>query len=194
MRKIILLLLIVTLVVVAAQAQDSDKETAVREIIAVLKMGDGVFEHDLWRASAAENATSTTATWLPTPESGYGAVSFINYLHFDNGYTANELDVFFDEQWFADTFANWEDVRKTDVCFDGDVTLHEFDMAFRDANDDVTQYAVRYWVDPVSETRVRAWHIAFATTYTDGSPNPDSAARLDDYAARIYPDFPTCPR
>ena len=194
MRKLIPFLLIVLLLAPTARAQDTDTPITEREIITVLKMGDDVFEHDLWRASAAETAGSTTATWLPTPESGYGAVSHIDYLHFDAGYTAARLNELFNQQWFADTFVNWEDVRKTNVCFDGDITLHEFSLSFRDSNDNVTQYDLRYWVDPVSETRVRTWHIAFATTYTDGTPNPESAARLDEYAARMYPDFPACKR
>jgi hypothetical protein len=192
MRRIILLLLIVFLVALVAQAQDTDAPPAEREIITVLQMGDGVFENDLWRASAAETASSTTATWLPIPESGYGAISHIAYLHVDDGYTPTGLDELFNDQWFADTLANWEDVRKTNVCFDGDITLHEFSLAFRDANDNVTQYDLRYWVDPVSETRVRTWHIAFATTFSDGAPNPKSAAWLDDYARRMYPDLPAC--
>ena len=105
-----------------------------------------------------------------------------------------ELDSFFSDTWFEQSFLNWEDVRKINVCFDGDVTLHEFDLAFRDAGDNVSRYGLRYWIEPVSETRVRAWHIAIATSYADGRPNPDGETLLDDYAARIYPDLPTCPR
>ena len=194
MRKILPLLVIVLLVAAVTQAQDTETPAAEREIFTVLKLGDDIFEHDLWWASAAETAGRTSATWLPTAESGYGAVSHIQYLHFDDGYTSTQLDELFNDQWFAQTFLNWEEVRKTNVCFNGEVTLHEFSMAFRDANDNVTQYDLRYWIAPVSETRVRTWHLAFATTFADGSPNPDSAALLDEYAALISPDFTACQR
>lgn len=165
-----------------------------REIITVLTMGDEVFEPDLWLASASETVSYTTATWQPRFEAGFSAVSFLNYLHFDTGYTLDGLDDFFNDDWFAQSFAGWEDLTKTNVCFDDDVTLHEFTMAYRDASGNLTRYVMRYWVDPISETRVRAWHIAFATTYSDGSPDERGQEFLDDYSARMYPDFPSCRR
>lgn len=194
MRTFITLLLIVLLGVLVVSAQDNADPFAEREIITVLKMADDVFEPDLWRASAAENTSSTTATWQSTLESGVSGLSFINYLHFDSGYTPERLDEIFNEQWFTDTFTNWEAVRKVNVCFSGDITLHEFTLAFREADGNLARYSLRYWVDPISETRVRAWHIAIATTYADGTPNPAGQTLLDDYSARIYPDLPGCRR
>lgn len=187
------LLLVVLLAALggAALAQGTFPE---REIITVLKMGENVFELDWWRASASETGASTTASWQSTPESGFSGVSFINYLHFDTGYNVEELDALFNDEWFAQTFAGWEELRKTNVCFDGDVTLHEFTLAYREASGSLARYALRYWVDPVSETRVRAWHVAFATTYSDGSADPRGRQLLDDYAARIYPDLISCGR
>ena len=186
--RIIGIVLLSLLIVAPALAQEDQ-----REIITVLEMGEGIFEHDLWQASAAESATSTTATWQTTFESGFSGLSYINYLHFEGGYSVDELDSFFGDSWFEQTFAHWEDVTKTGVCYDGDITLHEFTMSFRDASDNVSQYGVRYWVEPVSETRIRAWHVAIATTYADGRANPDGEALLHDYSARMYPDLSSCP-
>ena len=42
------------------------------------------------------------------------------------------------------------------------MTLYEFTLAFRDAGDNVTGYSMRYWTDPLTETRVRTWYLAFA--------------------------------
>ncbi len=193
MRKITMLLILLGLSGVFATTAAQDGSPALeREIITVLRMGEGIFEPELWRASAAENLASTTATWQSTFESGYGGTSFLNYLHFSTGYSLDELDSFFDEDWFAETFINWEDARKTNVCFDDDLTLHEFTLVYRDNQDNLTEYALRYWVEPVSETRVRTWHVAFPSTLPDGSPSPEGQALLDDYAARMYPDLPGC--
>ena len=74
------------------------------------------------------------------------------------------------------------------------MTLHEFTLSYRDSNDTVTPYVLRYWVDPMTENRVRTWYISFATASADGSPNPDALDLLDKYAARMYPDLPSCPR
>ena len=191
MRKLGLILAVVMMFGAVALAQD-ETTFPERELITVLKMGDQVFEPDLWLASGTENVASTTATWQSKSIAGFSGLSFLSYLHFDSGYTLDGLDQFFNDDWFAQTFAAWEDVQKTSVCYDGDVTLHEFTLAFRDASNNLTRYALRYWVDPLTETRVRAWHIAVATTYADGTPNPDGQTTLDDYAARMYPDLPDC--
>jgi hypothetical protein len=189
MRNVLLILLALFALGAGTLAQEFPE----REIITVLDMGTDVFEPDLWLASAAETRTNTTATWQSTFESGFSALSYISYLHFDEGYTLDGLDDFFGNDWFEQTFVSWEDLRQTDLCFDDDVTLYEFTLAFRDANDNVTRYTMRYWTDPLTETRVRTWYIAFATTYSDGTSIPDALEQLDDYSARIYPDLSTCP-
>ena len=190
MRNLLLLLVCLAAVGTVALAQDDEPEE--RELITVLKMGEGVFETGLWQASGSELLASTTATWQSTLESGFSALSFLNYIHFDTGYTLDGLDDFFNDAWFEQSFANWEEVRKTNVCFDDDITLHEFTLSYLDANGNLTDYAMRYWVDPLNETRVRTWHIAFATTFSDGTPNPEGQEQLDEYASRIYPDFASC--
>lgn len=189
MRIWILLAIVLVTAFGAAAAQEGFEE---RELVTVLNMGADVFEPDLWLASGSETITGTTVSWQSTFESGFSGLSFANYLHFDTGYTLDGLDTFFNDDWFAQTFVSWEEVEKTNVCFDDDLTLHEFTLAFRDTEDNLTYYALRYWVEPVSETRVMAWHIAFATTYSDGTPNTEGEAMLDEYSQRMYPDLPGC--
>jgi hypothetical protein len=172
------------------QAQDPFEQP---EIITVLLMAENVFETGLWQASASENLVSTTATWQSRPESGFSGLSFLNYLHLDTGYTLDSLDELFDDDWFEETFAAWDDLRKTNVCYDDDTTLHEFTLAFVDANGNSTPYSLRYWVDPVNESRVRVWYISFATAFGDGSPNAEALDMLDSYSERMFPDLPDCP-
>ncbi|HLV34024.1 MAG TPA: hypothetical protein VKY59_02870 [Spirillospora sp.] len=193
MRNLAIIVLLIAAFGAAVMAQDAD-ESVEREIITVLKMGDEVFEPEMWLASAGETTSYTTATFQPRREAGFSAVSFINYLHFDTGYTLDGLDDFFNDTWFEQAFAGWEELRKTNVCFNGDVTLHEFTLAYRESNGGLARYVMRYWVDPISETRVRAWHIAFATTFADGTTDARGRELLDEYSARMYPDFPACSR
>ncbi len=192
MRTVLLIFLLLLVSISGAIAQD-DELFPEREIITVLDFGADVFEPGLWLASAAESLSSTTATWQSTLEAGFSALSFINYLHFDDGYTLAGLDEFFSNDWFEQTFVNWEDLRQTDLCFDDDVTLYEFTLAFRDSNDNLTRYAMHYWTEPVTETRVLTWYLAVATTYSDGSSIPDARDQLDEYSARINPDLAACP-
>jgi hypothetical protein len=191
MRKILVIGLILLLGVPVAQAQE---EPAEFELIQVLLMGAEVFEPDVWYASGSETASTTSAIWQPRPSAGFSGISGLSYLHFDTGYTLDGLDEFFDDTWFDQTFVNWQDLRKTNLCFDDEITLHEFTLAFQDSRDNVTRYAMRYWVEPMDDTRVRAWYIIIATTFADGTTDPEGRTRLDDYAARLYPNFVSCPR
>jgi len=191
MRNVLLILLALLGLTASTVAQD-EPSFPEREIITVLNMGADVFEPDLWLANAAESASRTTATWQSTFEAEFSALSHIEYLHFDEGYTLDSLDDFFGNDWFEQTFVNWEELRQTNLCFDGDVSLYEFTLAFRDSNDNVTQYVMRYWTDPITESRVRTWYIAFATTYAEGGTIPDARGQFDDYSARMYPVLPAC--
>ena len=88
------LLILLALLVLSSGMLAQDEAFPEREIITVLDMGSTVFESDLWLASGAENIGSTTATWQSTFESGFSALSFINYLHFDEGYTLDDWTTF----------------------------------------------------------------------------------------------------
>lgn len=192
MRRLIAGLLVMLLLLsgLSVQAQDSFADA---EIITVLLMADGVFEPSLWQASASENLASTSATFQSRFDSGFSGLSYLNYVHFPTGYTLDSLDELFDDEWFDDTFAAWEGLRKINVCYAEDLTLHEFTLAFRDGNGNSTPYTMRYWVDPVNESRVRTWYITFPTAFADGSPNPESLDMLDEYSARMFPELPACP-
>ncbi len=188
MRKISSLVLVVLLVSVAAvvHAQDVTEETTMpeREIYTVLQYGDDVFEPDLWYVSATESAARTTATWSPRPEADYGsALAYADYLHFDGGYSKDGMKELFNDAWFAGTLSSYESYTNTISCDVDDVTLYEFNLQFSGE-----EYAMRYWVEPVTDTRVMAFFILF--------PAKDVAARriLSDYAQLVYPELPVCPR
>lgn len=184
MYRYLILTLIVLFGATVLHAQGETAERPEREIYTVLAYGDDVFEPELWYASASEEAARTTATWFPRPESGFGsAVAFADYLHFDSGYSKEGLRELFDDAWFDVTLANYDSHTLTLECEQGDLRLFEFSLRFDDAD-----YLMRYWVEAHTETRVMAMYIVF--------PARDVAARrtLEDYAQRLYPDFPACPR
>lgn len=192
MRKLLALILMVLVSAGAVYAQDiaTTEEaapaaaTTEREIYTVLRYGDAVFEPELWFVTATESAARTTATWTPRPEANYGsAVAYADYLHFDGGYTADGLDELFNDAWFAGTLSSYQSYTNTLSCDGAGVSLYEFNLRFDDAD-----YVMRYWVEPVTETRVMAFFILF--------PARDVAARqtLEDYAKRLYPDLSVCPR
>jgi hypothetical protein len=154
-----------------------DDKPPLREIYKALSYGDEVFEPDLWFASATETVGMTTAQWNAPSIS---ALSYLVYRHFDEGIQPEDVGTYFDNAWFEAAFANYESWRKVGVCYDDDTALHKFNLRLYD-----TDYAMRYWVEPVSDTRVMAIFIVFPSADVPG---------LDDYAARLYPDLPDCAR
>jgi len=174
-KKLLLALIVIFGAVILVNAQDN--KPPLREIYKVLSIGDEIFEPDLWFASATETVDMTTAQWNAPSIS---ALSYVVYRHFDEGIKPEDIGTYFDNAWFEAAFANYESWRKVGVCYDGDLTLHKFNLQLYD-----TDFAMRYWVEPVSETRVKAIFLVF--------PSADVTS-LDDYAARLYPDLSDCAR
>jgi hypothetical protein len=174
-KKLLLALILIFGAALLTSAQD--EKPPLREIYKVLSYGDEVFEPDLWFASATETVGMTTAQWNAPSIS---ALSYLVYRHFDEGIKPEDVATYFDNAWFEASFANYESWRKVGVCYRGDLTLHKFNLRLYD-----TDFAMRYWVEPVTTTRVKAIFIVFPSADVTG---------LDDYAARLYPDLSDCTR
>lgn len=175
LKKLLVVLVVLVCSVALIQAQDRE-EPEEREIYTALAYGDDVFEPELWLASATESEVTTTVTWSTT---AYGALSYLDYRHYDDGITADEITTVFDNTWFESVFANYSSWRKVAVCYDEDVTLHEFELTSGES-----QYNMRYWVEPAEDfTRVRAQFVVFPNSYLP---------ELDEYSERLFPDLPAC--
>lgn len=174
MRKIAFILPFLLLMAGVIAAQDNQSETQ-REIYTVLDFGDPVFEPELWYVSATESASRTTATW--TAES-LGGLAYMDYLHFDGGFTDEDMDAVFGQEWFDTSLYNYSVWRENAACDLGGIRLHEFSLQ----NADI-KYEMRYWIEMVSPTRVLTSFVVFPTEAQDA---------LVDYAERLYPDANSC--
>lgn len=137
----------------AAQPADPTPAAPVREIYVALGFGDPVFEPEVWRASAAEQDDRTTAAWQSAE---YGALGHAELLHFDGGYTPASLNAYFDADWFDVIFKDYDEWELTGHCTYDDVIVHEFAL-----ESDSARYLMRYWVQPITPTRVLAFHLVF---------------------------------
>lgn len=151
--------------------------SAQREIYIALGFGDAVFEPVEWQASASERDDRATATWVSTT---YGALGHAEYLHFTGGYEPENLTAFFDDEWFAVSFKDYDDWQRNARCSFEGVTLVEFQL-----NMDGRDYVMRYWIQPVTPTRVLTMHLVFPVS---------QAALLDEYSQRYAPLAWTCDR
>ncbi|MBL8147396.1 MAG: hypothetical protein JNL34_13510 [Anaerolineae bacterium] len=161
----------------AAQTPAPGTPQAPREIYIALGFGDPVFEPMVWQASASERDDRTTATWVSTT---YGALGHAEYLHFTGGYEPENLSAFFDNEWFNVSFKDYDDWQRTTRCsFDG-VALYEFQLDMGGQ-----QYVMRYWIQPVTPTRILTMHLVFPVAQAD---------LLDEYSQRFAPLAWKCDR
>jgi hypothetical protein len=179
MRKvvfIVLALMVVLVGVVAAQDAQPTGTPQQREIYGVLQLGDRVFEPNIWLAGGQEQFDRTTANWYAQDVSG---VALAEYLHFDEGFDGQLLTEFFNNDWFASAFGDYDSWAQTNACTNGSTTLYEFSLLLNGVN-----YDVRYWIDALPPSRVLTFEIVLPR---------DQAALLDQYASRYKPDFFACP-
>jgi hypothetical protein len=180
MLKVVIIMLALMIVfggIVAAQdAQPTAETPQQREIYGVLQLGDRIFEPSIWLAGGQEQYDRTTANWYAQDVSG---VALAEYLHFDEGFDGQMLTEFFNNDWFASAFADYDSWSQTNACTNGTTTLYEFSLLLDGVN-----FQVRYWIDALPPSRVLTFEIVL--------PN-DQAALLDQYASRYKPEFFACP-
>jgi hypothetical protein len=172
LNRIFFLLVLLMVSVQAVRGQESPPR---REIYVALAYGDDIFEPEMWHASAHEEAAQTTALW---ESDDYGALGFLEYLHFDDGVTEELLKTTFDHDWFEVTFENYDSWEQVAQCqYDG-TTLYEFDVL----NNDIA-YRMRYWIRVETETRAITFFLIFPA---------DQMETLDNYSARFDPVAVSC--
>jgi hypothetical protein len=171
MRKTVWFIGIFFGLILAAHAQSTPE----REIYTVLHYGDNVFAPDVWLASATEEAARTTATWTADSLSG---LAYADYLHFDDGIQPDTMSTFFNDAWFEAVFTNYQGFRQMNRCTIHDITLYEFTTLVHDQ-----KYMMRYWIEPVSDTRILALFLVF--------PTKDQTS-LDEYAIKLFPTAVSC--
>jgi hypothetical protein len=181
MRRWITLLLIGLSMVGLVRAQDESTSPPVqsaREIYTALAVGESAFEPELWLVSASEKPGLTTAEWRADEIGGLG---FLTIYHFDQGILPEQVNAAFGNDWFTAYFANYESWSEESNCqFNqpANLTLREFTVVSSGV-----ESRLRFWLWPLSETRVATLFVTFPSTQTD---------LLDQYAERLFPDAALC--
>ncbi len=145
------------------------------DIAAALAFTGDTFAAPTWTEQVSSGATKTAVTWTA---SSLGAVAYLEYLHYDCGYTQQQIDAYYSAASWATIFSNYNSYEKVGECSYKDTRLYEFNVSLNSSN-----YAVRYWVDPVSDTRVAGLMLVLPV---------DQQAALAQYAGNLFPNLPTC--
>ena len=172
-KRLFILIVLLSGALLVSRAQD--KPT--REIYTVLSYGDSVFEPDQWLASAKEETGRTTAEWRDDAIAG---LSYLGYIHFDNDnpIQPDQIPLVFTDDWFKAVFANYQSMTETTNCQLKDVTLHQFNVVQAG-----NRFSVRYWIKPISESRVLTLFLMFPTSDTKN---------METYAKKLFPDAAVC--
>ncbi len=149
--------------------------SADQDIAAALAFAGDTFAAPTWAEQVSSDAAKTTVTWTA---SKLGAVAYLEYLHYDCGYTQAQIDEYYGAASWATIFANYDSYAKVDECSYDDLRLYEYDVSLN-----AYDYAVRYWVKPATDTRVAGLMLVVPT---------DQAATMAQYAGDLFPQLPTC--
>lgn len=160
---------------VATQAIACEPAPAAQDVDQIEALMSAAFEPDIWTQTAASETYRSTAMWR---SSLYGAVAYVELLHYDCGITAEQVKRFYGSGGFETIFANYTSHTMTAECVADDLRLFEFD-----AVSNKRDYHVLYWVKQISPTRVAGVMLTFPAS---------RPAQQAEYAGRLFPELPTC--
>lgn len=141
----------------------------------MLALVEGVFDPSEWSLELSTAESKNVATWR---SDATGALVFMEYLHYDCGVTEAQIDEYYSPEGFDTLFLNYETHAQTAACRVGALRLYEFDAVFGGSD-----YHTLYYVEQVSPTRVVGVDMIFPAAYR---------AKQAAYAARLYPELPSC--
>ncbi|MEO8611454.1 MAG: hypothetical protein ABI690_26385 [Chloroflexota bacterium] len=177
LKRMLVMIAVLSAVFVVARAQDTATEESApeREIYTALGYGDGVFEPDIWYASASEQPSHTQATWRAD---GIGGLAYLDYIHFDEGVAFSQLDAVFNDGWFNATLSNYSVWRENTRCDLGELRLIEFSLQTNSI-----KYNMRYWIEIVDDHRVLTMFVVFPAADEDN---------LNTYSESLFPELSSC--
>ena len=145
------------------------------DVANMLALVGGAFQTSVWTEQIGSGDAKNSATWIAD---GYGAVAYLEYLHYDCGVSQAQIDAYYSPEGFDVLLSNYSSHELTAACSAGSVRLFEFVATF-----DGTDYLMNYWVEQTSPTRVAGLMLVFPAS---------QPAKLEGYAGRLFPELPNC--
>ncbi len=137
----------------------------------------GVFDSEFWQISYDTLPFRIDVIW-DSPQ--FESLVYLEYLIFNCGYTEEDLDDYFNDEYFAQiVLIDYDNPQKVGECRQGDVRLYEFRADFMGQS-----YRISQWVKPDNERRVAGLFMTFPL---------EDEEMMDSYAVKIFPELPVCP-
>lgn len=160
---------------VATQAIACEPAPAAQDVDQIEALMGDAFEPEIWAQTTTSETYRSTSMWR---SSRYGAVAYVELLHYDCGITSEQVKRLYGPTGFESIFANYTSHTMTAECTVDDLRLFEFD-----AVSNKRDYHVLYWVEQLSPTRVAGVMLTFPAS---------RPAQQAEYAGRLFPELPTC--
>jgi hypothetical protein len=153
--------------------------TLIEDFETLIELDEELMDDEDWEFTLEfeENEFVVTANWLPD-ELETSAIIIVDILQYDCGYEDADLEDYYSEDNFEIILEVYEDYELVDECEQDGIILYEYDLVYEGED-----YVSRFWINPVSDTRVQDVHITFVA---------DDDDLLDDYSELFFPDFPEC--
>ena len=147
------------------------------EIVRVLAYGLDVFEPALWRMANAEDvATDVHVLWRHREQPDL--LFFFMHQTYEGRLNAERIAGYYDDARFEALLVNYLPYEATAECERDGLMLYEFSSK----QDGVTRI-LRYWVRQVGNQVVLSVNGVTPLAMLD---------TFEDYAARLFPDLPSC--
>jgi hypothetical protein len=136
-----------------------------------------LFKTEDWEQSYTVSEDRVSVSWF---SNSLASVAFLEALIFPCGYEEPDLNNFFNEENWANVFANYESYELVTECRSdaAGLRLYQFDV-----ESDGVPYIVNYWVKNDTNSRV----ISFMIIVPD-----DSFDLLDEYSYSLFPQLSNC--
>jgi hypothetical protein len=142
-----------------------------------IAIGDGIFEPELWRLESGEHPALISVGWFRDDMVAFAHSQVVLY---NCGYTNEEFEAFYNDDGMDVMLGGYDTWEETSRCAAEDLELREYDLTL-----DGEEYISRFWIEPLSDTRVRDMRLDFPV---------DQGDEMDKYAERLYPQLITCVR
>ncbi len=149
--------------------------SADQDIADALAFAGDTFAAPTWSEQVSSGASKTTITWTA---SSLGAVAYLEWLHYDCGYTQAQIDEYYSAATWATIFANYDSYQKVDECSYENTHLYQYTASLA-GND----YLIYYWVKLATDTRVAGLMLVVPA---------DQQGMMAEYAGAMFPNLPTC--
>lgn len=141
----------------------------------MLALVEGVFEAPTWTMQSYSSEMSSRVVFQTE---AFDKLADVQFVHYDCGDSEGQLDFLTAPAQLDQLLTSYNSYTYITTCGVGDIRLVEMSATFGDKD-----YAMRYWVEQISPTRLLSLNLVF---------EEGEEAEQEQYAQDLFPELPNC--